>query len=112
MPPSTGSVLHPKAEPAHPTSTDRHRTVTGMTCLAAVHAVLPPHRYPQDKITEAFAEHVLGDGGSHEVLRRVHTNTRVGSRYLALPLDRYRQLTDFTEANNAFWERSIWASRR
>ena len=31
-----------------------------MTSLAAVHAVLPPHRYPQDKITEAFGEHVLG----------------------------------------------------
>ena len=78
-----------------------------MTCLAAVHAVLPPHRYPQDKITEAFAEHVLGDGGSHEVLRRVHTNTRVGSRYLALPLDQYRQLTDFTAANNAYLEVAV-----
>ena len=78
-----------------------------MTCLASVHAVLPPHRYPQDKITEAFAEHVLGDGGSHEVLRRIHTNTRVSSRYLALPLDRYRQLTDFTEANNAYLEVAV-----
>ena len=72
-----------------------------MTCLAAVHAVLPPNRYPQDKITEAFAEHVLGDGTSHEVVRRIHTNTRVGSRYLALPLEQYRQLDGFTAANDA-----------
>jgi alkylresorcinol/alkylpyrone synthase len=78
-----------------------------MTCLAAVHAVLPPHRYPQDKITEAFAEHVLGDGASHEVVRRIHANTRVGSRYLALPLDQYQQLTDFTAANNAYIEAAV-----
>ena len=73
-----------------------------MTSLAAVHAVLPPNRYPQDKITEAFAEHVLGDASGHEVVRRIHTNTRVGSRYLALPLDRYKDLEDFTAANDAY----------
>jgi alkylresorcinol/alkylpyrone synthase len=78
-----------------------------MTCLAAVHAVLPPHRYPQDKITEAFAEHVLGDGTSHEVVRRIHTNTRVGSRYLALPLEQYKQLTDFTAANDAYLQAAV-----
>ncbi|HYN74193.1 MAG TPA: type III polyketide synthase, partial [Nakamurella sp.] len=73
-----------------------------MTSLAAVHAVLPPHRYPQDKITEAFAEHVLGAAKGHEVVRRIHTNTRVGSRYLALPLEQYKELTSFTDANNAY----------
>jgi alkylresorcinol/alkylpyrone synthase len=78
-----------------------------MTCLAAVHAVLPAHRYPQDKITEAFAEHVLGDGASHEVVRRIHANTRVGSRYLAIPLDQYQQLTDFTAANNAYIDAEV-----
>ncbi len=78
-----------------------------MTCLAAVHAVLPAHRYPQDKITEAFAEHVLGDGASHEVVRRIHANTRVGSRYLAIPLEHYQQLTDFTAANNAYIDAAL-----
>ena len=83
-----------------------------MTCLAAVHAVLPPHRYPQDKITEAFAEHVLGatdfqGGASHEVVRRIHANTRVGSRYLAIPLEQYQHLTDFTAANNAYIDAAV-----
>ena len=78
-----------------------------MTCLAAVHAVLPAHRYPQDKITEAFVEHVLGDGTSHEVARRIHTNTRVSSRYLAIPLEEYRQLTDFTAANDAYLQVAV-----
>jgi alkylresorcinol/alkylpyrone synthase len=78
-----------------------------MTCLAAVHAVLPPNRYPQDKITEAFVDHVLGDGTSQEVVRRIHANTRVGSRYLALPLEQYRDLADFSAANNAFVEAAV-----
>ena len=78
-----------------------------MTSLAAVHAVLPPHRYPQDKITEAFAEHVLGAAKGHEVVRRIHTNTRVGSRYLALPLEQYKELTSFTDANNAYLEVAV-----
>ena len=78
-----------------------------MTSLAAVHAVLPPHRYPQDKITEAFAEHVLGATKGHEVVRRIHANTRVGSRYLALPLEQYKELTSFTDANNAYLEVAV-----
>ena len=78
-----------------------------MTCLAAVHAVLPPHRYPQDKITEAVAEQVLQEGTHHEVVRRIHTNTRVGSRYLALPLEQYAQLESFTDANDAFLEVAV-----
>ncbi len=73
-----------------------------MTCLAAVHTVLPPHRYPQDKITEAFAEHVLGGDGSHEVVRRFHANARVGSRHLAIPLEQYRDIADFTAANDVY----------
>ncbi|HEY4991454.1 MAG TPA: 3-oxoacyl-[acyl-carrier-protein] synthase III C-terminal domain-containing protein [Nakamurella sp.] len=78
-----------------------------MTCLAAVNAVLPAHRYPQDKLTEAFAQGVLGEGTSHEVVRRIHANTRVGSRYLALPLEQYWQLDGFTAANNAYIEAAV-----
>ena len=36
-----------------------------MTTLAGVHAVLPPHRYPQVELTAAFAELCLGADGDH-----------------------------------------------
>lgn len=73
-----------------------------MTSLAAVHTVLPAHRYPQDKITEAFAAHVLDGSDGVELVRRIHSNTRVASRYLALPLDRYRDIDSFTQANEVY----------
>ncbi|RIJ76566.1 type III polyketide synthase [Nakamurella silvestris] len=78
-----------------------------MTTLAAVHGVVPPFRYPQDAITDAFAEVCLGPGANTEVLRRIHGNTRVKARHLALPLERYRELADFTEANNAYIEIAV-----
>ena len=76
------------------------------TTLAAVHGVLAPHRYPQEQITEAFAAMCLGTepGTKQAAVRRLHTNTTVATRHLALPLDRYATLADFTEANDAFIE--------
>ena len=77
-----------------------------VTTLAAVHGVLPEHRYPQDEITQAFAEVCFGaddpKSGNVQLLRRLHSNCCVDSRHLALPLERYRRLEDFTEANDAY----------
>jgi alkylresorcinol/alkylpyrone synthase len=36
------------------------------------------------------------------VVRRFHANACVESRHLALPLERYGELADFTESNNVF----------
>jgi len=78
-----------------------------MTTLAAVHGVVPPYRYSQDEITEAFAEVCLGPDANADVLRRLHANTRVKARHLAVPLERYRQFADFTEANDAYIEIAV-----
>jgi alkylresorcinol/alkylpyrone synthase len=78
-----------------------------MSRVAAVHPVLPEHRYPQREITELFADVCLGPEGKHQLLQRLHTSAQVGSRHLALPLERYRDLDGFGAANDAFIEASI-----
>jgi alkylresorcinol/alkylpyrone synthase len=76
--------------------------VDRVTTISAVHGVLPPHRYPQAQLTEMFAELCLPDPLTRAVARRFHTSAQVATRHLALPLEQYVELNDFTAANDAF----------
>lgn len=78
-----------------------------MTTLASVHAVVPAHRYPQSELTAAFARLCLPDGEQVGVLERMHRNAMVDFRHLALPIERYAELTDFGAANNAYLEVAV-----
>ena len=73
-----------------------------MTTLAGVHAVLPPRRYTQAELTAAFAEVCLGPDDNPALLARLHTNARVSSRHLVLPMEQYATLTGFGESNDLF----------
>ncbi len=75
--------------------------------IVSVRGALPGHRYPQHAITEAFAATVLRDDVNRGVLDRLHKNACVDSRHLALPLERYGQLSDFGESNDAFIEAGV-----
>ncbi|WP_437079551.1 type III polyketide synthase [Streptomyces sp. enrichment culture] len=72
------------------------------TAVAAVHTALPPHHYPQDRLTEPIGDLCLAPGADRAVLRRLHASAGVRTRHLALPIERYAALRDFRESNEAW----------
>ncbi len=73
-----------------------------MTRIAAVHPVLPRHRYTQAEITEKFAGLCLPDVDRRALLDRLHNSASVSTRHLALPIERYGELAHFGQSNDAF----------
>ena len=77
-----------------------------MSVIAAVYGVLPPTRHAQRVITDMFVD-VLGDPDRAPLARRLHASAGVKYRHLALPLEDYRQLSDFGTANDAFVKHAV-----
>ena len=76
-----------------------------MSRLVGVQGVLPPHRYPQAEITAMLGE--LLPEHKRSVLQRLHRSARVATRHLALPIERYRELDGFGDANDAYIEHAV-----
>jgi alkylresorcinol/alkylpyrone synthase len=76
--------------------------VVAVTTISGVRGVLPPHRYSQARLTDLFARLCLPDSTAHAVAARFHSSARVGTRHLALPIERYGDIDGFTAANDAF----------
>ena len=72
-----------------------------MTTIAAVRGALPENRYTQDELTDAFAAR-FDDRRVIALMRRLHAAAQVRTRHLAIPVQRYPELTDFGLANDAF----------
>lgn len=74
-----------------------------VSVIAGVQAVVPPHRYPQCEITDAFAGIVgMGADRDRRLLDRLHRSASVDYRSLVLRLEEYEALADFGAANDAF----------
>jgi alkylresorcinol/alkylpyrone synthase len=82
-----------------------------MTRIAAVHGVLPAHRYHQHEITDALAAMRLPASGAPErdrgLLDRLHATACVRTRHFALPLERYALLDGFGQTNDLFIEEGL-----
>jgi alkylresorcinol/alkylpyrone synthase len=77
-----------------------------MSVIAGVHGVVPPNRYTQDEITDAFVE-VPAFAGFEKVVRSLHAHSKVDSRHLILPMEQYLTLGDFGETNSLFIDHAV-----
>jgi alkylresorcinol/alkylpyrone synthase len=86
-----------------------------MSVLLAARGALPPHTYPQERITEELADVLLGADASaddHALLRRVHAAAGVRTRHLVRPVAAYRDLGGFTASNDVFVEEALVLAER
>lgn len=70
-----------------------------MSRIAAVAPALPDHAYPQAEITAELASLIAHEDSQRAVLERFHSHSGIATRHTVLPLERYRDLGGFTEAN-------------
>jgi alkylresorcinol/alkylpyrone synthase len=72
--------------------------------IAAVGKAFPPHHYDQEELLAAFRVAWADKLFNLERLDRFHRNVAVKGRHLALPIERYEELTTWGAANDAWIE--------
>jgi len=78
-------------------------SVPGMR-IASVGSAFPPHYYDQDELLAALKQVWARRHYNLERLERLHEHVLVGGRHLALPLERYDELSTWGRANDAWIE--------
>jgi alkylresorcinol/alkylpyrone synthase len=73
-----------------------------MSHIAAVAAAFPPHYYRQEELLAGFRELWAERFFNLERAERLHRNVLVGGRHLALPMEQYRRLETWGQANDAW----------
>jgi alkylresorcinol/alkylpyrone synthase len=101
---SVGNLI-PGARPVTP-DLQLSELTTGTPSVASVAVEFPPHRHSQDEVITALADFAGPE------FRRFAATSGVETRQLALPLSRYRQLSGFTEANDAYLDIALELGER
>lgn len=83
-----------------------------MSRILSVAPVLAAHRYEQTDLTAVFADLVGLAPEQRDVLDRLHRACSVSTRYLALPMEDYKGLDGFGDANDAFIEVALELGER
>ncbi|GHJ41391.1 type III polyketide synthase [Streptomyces sp. TS71-3] len=78
-----------------------------MTRIVAVHGVLPRYRYEQHEVRDALLAMGPVREEHRHVFERLHAESTVRTRHLALPLERYAGLGGFGRANDRFIEVAV-----
>ncbi|MEY2847795.1 MAG: hypothetical protein RI885_460 [Actinomycetota bacterium] len=73
-----------------------------MARIAAVSSALPVNVYPQSEITAAIGPMITADPAKRMVVDRIHSSSRVETRHLVMPIERYTDPTTFTASNALF----------
>jgi alkylresorcinol/alkylpyrone synthase len=71
-----------------------------MSRIVAVAPALPEHSYAQSDITAELSGLITHDATKRAVLERFHAASGIGTRHTVLPLERYRDLHSFGDAND------------
>jgi len=72
--------------------------------IAGSASAFPSHYYSQEEIQEALKRQWSGKLNHPEVIGRLHARVGVGGRHLALPIERYPQLSRWGQHNDAWIE--------
>lgn len=102
--PNVGNLM-PGARPVTP-DLQLSELTRGTPSVASVAVEFPPHRHSQDEVITALADFAGPE------FRRFAATSGVETRQLALPLSRYRQLSGFTEANEAYLDIALELGER
>jgi alkylresorcinol/alkylpyrone synthase len=78
-----------------------------MTKIIAVRSAFPANRHPQSELTSAYAELCGLDPARHALLRRLHGNSGVDTRHIALPLPDYRTLRGVEASNDRYIDKAL-----
>jgi alkylresorcinol/alkylpyrone synthase len=78
-----------------------------MTMIVAVRSAFPANRHPQSELTSAYAELSGLDPARHALLRRLHGNSGVDTRHIALPLPDYQTLRGVEASNDRYIEEAL-----